>query len=155
MKILIFPVIACLAFATPCGSYVYPLFAAKNREDAVAVSQIILNDLVVPLRDGLCGVCVHFLRVYECLVDGQYYRDERGPMLVDHILDFFGWSTESKDRRPNCSYFSVAVVTFSTALFVAIVVASKKLIEHVGDDHEWICPQVFRDYRNCVCFKRD
>lgn len=132
-----------------CSSYIYPIPCEKcNKEDSFSKHvqldeesefiRDIMNNIVLPINNGICNLWVNFLEVYDCITS-QYgnkdnsARNSKDGNLFQRFLFLFGLYSK-EDHVSKCSYYSITIVISSLLLLMAFIYSTKKMVDYFREE---------------------
>ncbi|KAF7265998.1 hypothetical protein GWI33_020730 [Rhynchophorus ferrugineus] len=122
------------------------------------VTECLMENVLLPLKEGLCHVCISFREVYDCVIQNDYLEEKfvtRPLSYLEWIMEMLGMYARETTIAPTCSYYSILVVTISTLLFILLLVAVKKAVDYFREEQK-IFTDTVGDYRKkCPCFNKD
>lgn len=146
--LLNFPLIFTLLIQL-CQSYIYPIVCEKcsNKDDSSfgkhahegegELIRDMVNNIILPIKNGLCNLWVNFLEVYDCVASQYGSSDSSGSSKEAGIRYILGWLPgmgSQEEHIPKCSYYSITIVASSLLLILALLYSTKKMVDYFREE---------------------
>lgn len=134
-----------------CETYIYPIICEKcklnedghskhnsneNHTGSEFISDVI-NNIIIPINNGLCNVIVNFKEVYECILSKYYPNDpsveEREFDIFEEFIIWIGIASK-EEPQSKCSYYSITIVTGSLLMLFGLLYSTKKMVEYIREE---------------------
>lgn len=151
MKLLLNFFIIVPLYIQVCHSYIYPILCEKcahkddssftkyaNVEEESEFVRDIMNNIILPINNGLCNLWVNFLEVYDCLLSHYDSKDGvagsgKDKTILQRFRSVFGLYSK-EEHVSKCSYYSIMIVTSSLLLLVALLYSTKKMVDYFREE---------------------
>lgn len=150
MNLLLNSFIIVALYIQLCDSYIYPILCEKclhkedasftkygNEEESEFVRDI-MNNIILPINNGLCNLWVSFLEVYDCVAHQYGSKDGaagsgKEKSLFQRFWALFGFYNK-EEHVSKCSYYSIMIVTSSLLLLMALLYSTKKMVDYFREE---------------------
>lgn len=138
-------------YTQSCQAYIYPIICEKckssgdahpkhtsneNNTGSEFITDIV-NNIIVPINNGLCNVIVNFKEVYECILSKYYQNDNAADEKAFDVLEeFLIWIGIASKEEPQskCSYYSITIVTGASLMLFGLLYSTKKMVDYFREE---------------------